>query len=318
MNGIARHSFGKTDMQVSVLGFGGYEIGNSTVEDVSRLLHQALDTGLNVIDTAECYQQSEEKIGCAVGSRRSDYYLFTKCGHAAELDLPDWSPRLLEKSIERSLRRLRTDYLDLVLLHSCSKEFLRRGEIIQVLQRARDAGKTRYIGYSGDRSAALYAVQCGIFDALETSVSIADQEAIELTLPSAQERQMGIIAKRPLANAAWKIRQNPTVPVQYKYQLAVPIQNKYWRRLTKLNYDFLEDDPNEVASLALRFVLSVPAVSTTIVGTTNSDHWQLNVASLTAGPLPQAQFEEIRMRWKRVTKWWQWMPGSRWGWHGAH
>lgn len=307
MNGIERHSFGKTDMQVSMLGFGGYEIGNLTVENVSLLLHQALDAGLNVIDTAECYHQSEELIGRAVGSRRSDYYLFTKCGHAAGLDLPDWSPRLLEKSIERSLQRLRTDYLDLVLLHSCSKKLLRRGEIIEVLQRARNAGKTRYIGYSGDRSTAFYAVQSGIFDALETSVNIADQEAIKLTIPAAQERQMGIIAKRPLANTAWKIRQNPTVPVQYKY----------WRRLTKLNYDFLEDDLNEVVSIALRFALSVPGVSTAIVGTTNPDHWQQNAALLTAGSLPQAQFEEIRMRWKRVTKWWQWIPGSRWGWHGA-
>ena len=73
-------------MQVGVLGFGGSEIGDDQVasKTVSSLLNQALDDGLNVIDTAECYPQSEEMIGKAVAQRRKDYYLFTKCGHPKE------------------------------------------------------------------------------------------------------------------------------------------------------------------------------------------------------------------------------------------
>ncbi len=127
------------------------KFGGTTVTEVDRLLGQALDAGINVIDTAECYGQGEELIGQAVGHRRSEYYLFTKCGHASGFDLPDWSPRLLEQSIERSLQRLKTDHLDLIQLHSCSEDTLRQGEVIEVLQQARAAGKTRYIGYSGDR-----------------------------------------------------------------------------------------------------------------------------------------------------------------------
>jgi aryl-alcohol dehydrogenase-like predicted oxidoreductase len=117
--------FGKTDMRVNVLGFGGSEIRGSSLTDVSRLLNSALDAGINVIDTAECYGDSEELIGKAVAERRSDYYLFTKCGHAAGEDLPDlpdWHPRLLEASIDRSLRRLRTDHIDLIAPGNLSED----------------------------------------------------------------------------------------------------------------------------------------------------------------------------------------------------
>jgi len=308
---MEKRPFGRTGMQVSVLGFGSYKMsgkaGGSTVEEVSRLLGQALDAGMNVIDTAECYGRGEELIGQAVGHRRSDYYLFTKCGHAAGFDLPDWSPRLLEHNIERSLQRLRTDHLDLVQLHSCSWDLLRQGEVIEVLQRARDAGKTRYIGYSGDRRAALYAVTCGAFDVLQISVNIADQESIDDTIPRARERGMGVIAKRSVANASWRTGQEPTDP----------IDQRYWKRLKVLNYDFLTSDPKAAGSIALRFTLSVPGVDVALVGTTNPEHLQQNLALLTAGPLPKAQFESIRKRWKAVTWWRQLLPGSRVGWRGC-
>lgn len=302
--------FGKTDMQVSRLGFGSYKMsgkaGGSTVEEVSRLLGEALDSGLNVIDTAECYEQSEELIGQAVGHRRSEYYLFTKCGHAAGLDLPDWSPRLVEQSIDRSLRRLRTDYLDLVQFHSCSQEQLRQGDIIAVLQRARDAGKVRYLGYSGDRRAARYAVQCGAFDALQTSVNIADQEALGRTIPQARAQQMGIISKRSLANAVWKTGHSATDPDE----------QKYWKRLAALDYDFLHGDLDTIASTALRFTLSVPEVDVVLVGSTNPDHLRYNIALLAAGPLPEPQFQAIRRRWKVLTWWRRPLPGSQFGWQG--
>lgn len=211
---MEKRTLGKTGLQVSVLGFGGAEIGfeNATPEAVDHLLGEALDAGLNVIDTAECYMESEDLIGRAVSSRRSEYYLFTKCGHADGFDLPEWDPTLLEQSIDRSLCRLRTDYLDLVQLHSCSEDDLRRDDLIEVVVRTREADKTRYIGYSGDSHAALYAINCGVFDTLQTSVNIADQEAIDLTLPRALERGVGVIAKRPIGNVVWKSVARPDDP----------------------------------------------------------------------------------------------------------
>src|SRR5262249_22773434 len=148
--------FGKTDMKVSVLGFGGAEIGfeKATVEVVARLLNDALDAGLNVIDTAECYLDSESLIGEAVAGRRDEFYLFTKCGHRVNPSTGDWRPDSLLQSIERSLMRLKTDRVDLVQLHSCSEDELRKGDVITALLRARERGYTRYIGYSGDAQAA--------------------------------------------------------------------------------------------------------------------------------------------------------------------
>ncbi len=289
---MEKRAFGKTGMQVSVLGFGGAEIGfeKARQEDVARLLNQALDAGLNVIDTAECYMDSEEKIGKAVSSRRKDFHLFTKCGHPDSPGVADWRPESLLKSIERSLQRLKTDRVDLVQLHTCTLEDLKRGDVISALQTARDKGYTRFIGYSGDSKAAKYAIECGAFDSLQTSLSIADQEAIDLTIPLARARGMGVIAKRPLGNAVWRYSTRPEVGYH----------QPYWDRVQKLKYDFLKDDPAQVSSIALRFTLGIPGVDVAIVGTKNPERWKENAKLLEAGPLPSDKFEAIRKRWKDV------------------
>lgn len=289
---MEKRRLGKTDMEVTVLGFGGSEIGYERVaqDSVDRLLNSALDAGLNVIDTAECYYGSEELIGRAVGKRRGEFYLLTKCGHPHGIEsAANWSKVSILQSIERSLRRLQTEVVDLVQLHSCSESELRNGEAIAALQGARERGLARYIGYSGDSRAAHYAVECGAFDTLQTSINIADQEAIDLTVPIAREKQMGVIAKRPIANAAWKTGHRP--PDAYHHE--------YWERLRRLNYEFLRNRPlEETISIALRFALSVPGVHTAIVGTTKPDRWQRNARMLGAGPLSEDEFMAIRQRWE--------------------
>jgi aryl-alcohol dehydrogenase-like predicted oxidoreductase len=291
---MVKRMLGRTGLEISVLGFGGAEIGyeNAPLADVEKLLGGALDAGLNLIDTAECYADSETKIGQAVSHRRGDFFLFTKVGHAAGFELPDWDLRMMEQSIDRSLQRLQADHVDLIQLHTCSEDMLRQGDVIEVLQRAKSAGKTRFVGYSGDSKAALYAVTCGAFDTLQTSVNIADQECIELTLPKAKEAGMGVIAKRPIANVAW--RTGSEKPAN-GYVLS------YWERLQKLAYPFLADGVTDAAiSTALRFTLAQPAVTTAIVGTKNPERWQKNAALLAAGPLPEAEINAIRERWKAV------------------
>jgi aryl-alcohol dehydrogenase-like predicted oxidoreductase len=293
---MEKRKFGNTDMTVSILGFGGAEIGYEGISSsvAKKLLNDALDAGLNVIDTAECYANSEELIGEAVKARRKECYLFTKCGHFRGWSSPDWSPTSLLKSIERSLQRLKTDCVDLVQLHSCSEEDLRKGEVIAALQQARHRGYTRYIGYSGDSRAALYAVECGAFDALQTSVSIADQEAIDLTLPRAIEKDIGVIAKRPLANVAWKSGNRP--PSDW-------YSRPYWERLQKLKYDFLNGNATEAISIALRFTLSIPGVHTAIVGTAKPGRFAENAAAVASGPLPKdLLFDRIRDRWHEVAE----------------
>jgi aryl-alcohol dehydrogenase-like predicted oxidoreductase len=181
--------------------------------------------------------------------------------------------------------------VDLLQLHSCSETELRRGEVIEFLQRARERGYTRYIGYSGDSRAALYAVECGEFDTLQTSINIADQEAIDLTLPAAMTRNMGVIAKRPLANVAWAGGDRPPSD-GYGYP--------YWQRLQKLKYRFLRDDLNAAVATALRFVLSVPGVHTAIVGTTKPGRFAENAVAVSHGAVPAEIFESVRRRWREV------------------
>jgi aryl-alcohol dehydrogenase-like predicted oxidoreductase len=288
---MERRRLGRTDMDVSALGFGGSEIGYEGVSQriATRLLNAALDAGLNVIDTAECYADSETLIGRAVSGRRREFHLFTKVGHAAGWGRADWRPAAILKSIERSLGRLRTEAVDLVQLHSCSEGVLRRGDAIAALETARQRGLTRYIGYSGDGAAARCAVETGRFDTLQISVSIADQAAIDAVLPAARERAIGVIAKRPVANVAWRSRSRPPASAS---------RRAYWDRLRALDYVFLARPLDEAVATALRFTLSVPGVHTAIAGTSKPERWAENARRLEAGTLPASDFNAIRARWR--------------------
>jgi aryl-alcohol dehydrogenase-like predicted oxidoreductase len=291
---MEKRIMGKTGMEVSVLGFGGAEIGYEAQTDanVATLLGSALDAGLNVIDTAECYwakseeTSSERLIGNAVSHRRSEYFLFTKVGHGHGLNLPDWSPELLEASIDRSLRRLQTDCIDLVQLHSCNEDTLKQGDVITSLQKAQQAGKIRFIGYSGENTAADYAVSCGAFDALQISINLFDQQSIDGCLKAAQKADMGVIVKRPIANTVWCWASQAECP-----NCPLP----YWHRLEQLDYDALKTG-NPIQT-AMRFTLSVPGIHTMIVGTKNPNRWAENVNLLAAGPLSAEEYNSIRARW---------------------
>jgi aryl-alcohol dehydrogenase-like predicted oxidoreductase len=292
---IQTRRLGRTGIEVSALGFGASEFGQkrTALKSVASILGSALDAGLNMIDTAACYGNSEELIGRAVGHRRKDFYLITKCGHASGLPLADWTPALIEASIDRSLKRLRTDYVDVMQLHSCDEGHLRRGGLIDALQRAHDKGKVRYLGYSGDGSAAAYAVDCGAFDTLQISVNIADQEAINSVLPLARAHDIGVIAKRPIANAAW---------LGGSWWSLALYSRPYRMRLRKLNYDFLGGHPNIAVATALRFTLSVRGVHTAIVGTTKPSRWEQNALLVQQGPLSETEYEAIRARWRTVAQ----------------
>ncbi len=280
-------------MDFSVLGFGGAEIGynpDQTQDDVNKLLNSALDVGLNVIDTAAAYKTSEQLIGEAVGKRRNEYYLLTICGALDAFTRFDWTKNGILETIETSLKNLKTDHLDLAQFHSCNSETLRRGEAIEALMRAREKGYTRYIGYSGDNEDAKTAIELDVFDSLQTSASISDQSAIEGNIPLAAEKGLGIIAKRPIANAVWRHTEKPSDAYHHEY----------WDRIQKLQFAFLNHPLEESIPTALRFTLSLPGITTAIVGTTKPNRWQQNADYVREGKLDKKDFDEIRERWNEI------------------
>ena len=283
-------ALGKTGLSVSALGFGGAEIGffDEDQETVSKLLNSAFDAGLNFVDTAAAYWKSEELIGGALRDRRKDIVLVSKCGALDGFTRTDWSRDGILQAIRDSLLRLRTDYLDIAQLHSCGQDVLADGEAIGALEEAKKLGYTRFVGYSGDGDDAAYAIETGAFDTLQTSVSIADQQAIGLTIPLARSRGMGVIAKRPVANAVWRNSARPEDSYHHEY----------WDRIGKLKYDFLESDLASSIGHALRFTLSVPGVSAAIVGTTKPGRWSENAAYVDTGLLSELEYRAIRRRWR--------------------
>ena len=303
MRAMERIALGATGLPATPVGFGGAPFGllGKPASASDPLLRSLLDLGVALVDTAAGYADSEEAIGRAIGDRRDEYTLVSKCGTKVDdADGEAWSPELIAASIDRSLRRLRTDRIDVMLLHSCELDVLQRGEALEALRRARAAGKIRFLGYSGDNEAATYAAEQPDVAVIETSVSIADQHNIDGVLAVARRRNLGVLAKRPIANAAWK--QPEQQPGFYRDYSSIYHQRLARMGLTleKLGYPDGGAPEAAWAELALRFTLSHPGVHTAIVGTTNPAHVAANVAAAEKGPLPAAQVEAIRAAFARA------------------
>jgi aryl-alcohol dehydrogenase-like predicted oxidoreductase len=292
-------NLGDTGLIVSRLGVGLAEIGGvdlGEVAAVAQVLNLALDNGINFLDTAACYGSSEELVGRAVAARRDEFVLSTKAGHAAgDYGGPSWTAETVRVSIERSLRRLRSEHLDIVHLHSCSVAVLERGDVIQALQDAKQAGKTRYIGYSGDNEAAVWAVESGLFDTLQTSFNLVDQRARTRLFARAEEQGMGLIAKRPIANAAWGAEASPS---NYAAE--------YYRRARAMAREGpIPDAPDDPILLALGFVLAHEAVDTAIVGTSDPEHMEANIRLIEEElPIAEEVVEELHRRFDELGEDW--------------
>ena len=295
---MEKRTLGKTDLEVTRLGFGGARIGiEDTPHDrIEAVLDTLLDIGVTFIDTAACYDNSEELIGRFIGGRREEYVLASKCGHVTgEATGEPWSRETIVESIDRSLVRLGTDRIDLMQLHTCSTEVLRDGEAVEAVMQAKEAGKVRYVGYSGDGEDALEAILMGVFSTLQTSFNLVDQKARAEVLPAAREAGMGGIAKRPMANGAFGQGASP-----YNYA------DVYWDRAQQI--EIPEGAPEDPFALALRFTLSHDAIDTAIVGTNNPEHMRKNIETVGEGPLDQgilesfyAQFQALGDDWEQRT-----------------
>jgi len=282
--------FGKTDMRVSRLGVGTSEIGFAAVE-VARaadVLNIALDNGVNFVDTAACYNISEELVGKAISHRRDDFYLATKAGHiTGGYEGLEWTAKTISDSIDRSLKRMNTDYIDLVQLHSCSLEVLKQGEVIEALQKAQQEGKTRYVGYSGDNDAALWAVNSGVFDSLQTSFNLVEQKARYELFEAAQAKQVAVIVKRPIANSAWGAEKSPS-----------PYAEQYFERAKTMRaVGAIENEPDNRIMLALGFAFAHEAIDVAIVGTKTPKYMKANIDMINNElPIAESVVAELHKR----------------------
>jgi len=293
-------TLGKTNLQISRLGLGlseiGYGLTMAEEAQAAQLLNTALDMGINFLDTSACYNISEELLGRAIAHRRDEYVLATKCGHVAGgYQGQDWTPQTITDSIERSLKRLKTDHIDLVQFHSPDVADLEKDENIQALLDARQAGKTRFIGCSNDNEGAMWAVESGIFDTLQTSYNLVDQAARRDLLPKAKAKNMGVIIKRPIANAAWGAETNPS---NYAHTYFI-------RAKEMLAAGPIPGVPDDRILLALGYVFAQDLADTMIVGTLNPRHLAANIEMVDSLlPIDEKVVEELNGRFDRVEDEW--------------
>jgi aryl-alcohol dehydrogenase-like predicted oxidoreductase len=295
MTALTPRGFGRTGLAVSPLGLGAGEIGAAELDEreVEALLRTAVELGVTLIDTARSYGLSEARIGRYLAPVRDQVVLSTKVGYGID-GVADWTGECIRRGVERALGLLATDRIDIVHLHSCPIEILERGDVISALHDARQAGKLRCAAYSGDNEALVWAARSGQFDSLQLSWSLCDQRAAPV-IERAHADGLGVIAKRPLANAPWRFAERP---VGHECE-------PYWERWQALEIDRVR---GAVAprgdELALRFAAHAPGVSSAIAGTRSIDHLRHNAELAARGALPITQVVALRSRFAEVGAGW--------------
>jgi aryl-alcohol dehydrogenase-like predicted oxidoreductase len=293
---------GRTGTDVTILGYGAMELRGQprgpAIEDADagRLLNAVLDGGINLIDTSIDYGRSEELIGRYLAHRRDEYFLASKCG--CPLDLrPDTMPHYqhdygagnVRAGIEQSLRRLGTDRLDLVQVHmSPSQAQLEADETIATLQSVRDEGKVRFIGMSGILPHLPDHLAMGVFDVFQIPYSAVQREHEDL-ITAAATAGAGTLIRGGAARGA---------PTQEKGWRHGPLGQDAGEGQRRWESSGAEDLLGDMSRLdfVLRFTLSHPDLSSTIVGTSTLDHLRSNLAVAEQGPLPADVYDEAKRR----------------------
>jgi aryl-alcohol dehydrogenase-like predicted oxidoreductase len=285
-------NFGNTGLKVSALGFGAGEIGDYAIseKESEKTLNSVLDLGINLIDTARGYYASEVRIGKYISHRRNEFILSTKVGYGIE-GYNNWSYDIVIAGVDEALKLMKTDYLDIVHLHSCDLETLKRGEVIEALNKTVEQGKVKVAAYSGENEELKYAVDSNLFRSVQTSINICDQIDLDGSIKIAKNKGLGVIAKRPVANAPWKYLERP----------AGKYVEEYWHRWKTMN---LPEQENWLDTF-LRFSVYAKGVDTAIVGTTNIEHLKSNIKIIEMGPLESELNDLIIERFKTHNNNWR-------------
>jgi len=249
---MERRKLGKTGLEVAALGFGAIKLPRVDEQEAARALNRALDWGINFVDTARNYGDSERKIGSALKQRRGEYILATK---TVARDAAG-----LRADLETSLRELQTEYVDLYQFHSVSdaatwEKVMSPGGALEEARRAQEEGLVRHIGITMHRAVheMEQAIRSGEFETVMVAYNPLDGEGVEpRVLPLARKHGMGVIVMKPLGGGTLTMPQGSKPPG--------------------------ERDP--IVAGCLRHILSHPAVTVVIAGVESAAEVEENVATI--------------------------------------
>lgn len=295
MSGLEKRTLGRTGLQVTSLGYGAMEIRSSRIwggrpvsdAQAETILNAVLDAGINLIDTANDYGRSEEFIGKYISHRRDEFYLATKCGCTVVRkdentdETPHvWTAENLFRGLHESLARMKTDYVDIIQLHNPTVEQVERGDLVTALQKMKEQGKARWIGCSSTLPHIATYIQGGAFDVFQIPYS-ALERAHENVISKAAQAGAGVIDRGGVA------RGEPGVGLG---------NTDRWKSYEAAGLDELREVGESRTAFLLRFLLSHPDISTTIVGTLIPAHLQENIIIADRGPLPSDIYAEAKRR----------------------
>ncbi|MGZ8852580.1 MAG: aldo/keto reductase [Thermoanaerobaculia bacterium] len=310
-------TLGRTGIRVSEIGFGAWAIGGSaeasgvpigwgkSSDDESlAAIRRARDLGVTFFDTADSYGfgRSESLLGIVLSRHRKDVVIATKVGVVRNStgDLrKDFSKQHIYHAVDGSLKRLRSDYIDVYQMHNPTIDDLQRGEIQEVMEQLQDDGKIRFWGVSiSTVQEGLEIVRRGWGHTLQVLYNVLNQAPADELLPLAKERGFGVIARVPLASGllTGKYRQGTIFPADDIRQSFLTS-----RRLSEVKERVDEvkaivgGAARSIAEGALRFVLANDAVSTVIPGARNARQVELNAAA-TEAVLPPDVVQKLRVR----------------------
>ena len=277
----------RANLDVTFLGFGALEIGRNwgfgKGEDTLRpddkgaaqVLNCVLDSGINLIDTASAYHQSERRIGEAVSARRNEYILASKCGEHSDdpRTYYDFSYQAIKNSIDNSLKLLKTDVIDIMQIHFGPDQMkvLDDGETVAAMKDAQKEGKVRYLGASCDGEVAKRCVLSGDFDVMQLGCSLlfaGNDDVIGLCA----EHGLGVFIRGGLGMGKLTARAPKLIEQGYiKGEEAEKVQ-----KIIALCGGNLE----LFTALALRYLYEKPGISSVLVGTKNPARIQENIQLL--------------------------------------
>jgi aryl-alcohol dehydrogenase-like predicted oxidoreductase len=287
---MEKRTFGNTGMAVTTLGYGAMEFRHVDETQAGRLLAGVLDAGINFIDTSPDYGPSEDRIGKWIAHRRGEYFLATKCGCNVPLQGGDDAPRHIwtgaqvRHNIEHSLKRLRTDYVDVWQVHSAPPDELAQSDVLETMLRIKEEGKVRHIAVSMSGAAAgrgygqLRPYLDGDWDAF-AAIQVwysALARASENAMSEAAQRGKGMIIRG-------------VVRTVEPYESLADFMDK-------VGLNDLRASGESAAQFLLRFAIAHPALHTTIIGTKSLDHLADNVKAVEAGPLTPDVLAAVKAR----------------------